>query len=127
MENKTTRFLVLKIIGFACLATFVAGIVLFVTNLGSTEFNSGMFVAAMLMMMLGLLCGAPCLFFGFSPSLSKARASVMQRLHEQNIEIYRAFSTEATHQGSEGKMYCKHCGVQIDVDSRFCKFCGKEL
>ena len=24
-------------------------------------------------------------------------------------------------------MYCKHCGTQIDDDSIFCKYCGKEI
>ena len=24
-------------------------------------------------------------------------------------------------------MYCKHCGKQIDDNSKFCKFCGKQL
>lgn len=24
------------------------------------------------------------------------------------------------------KIYCKHCGKQIDKDSKFCKSCGKE-
>ena len=23
-------------------------------------------------------------------------------------------------------MFCKHCGTQIDIDSKFCKKCGKE-
>ena len=26
----------------------------------------------------------------------------------------------------EATMFCKHCGSAIDVDSRFCKACGKE-
>jgi uncharacterized membrane-anchored protein YhcB (DUF1043 family) len=26
----------------------------------------------------------------------------------------------------EGEMYCKHCGREIDTDSKFCKHCGKE-
>ena len=27
---------------------------------------------------------------------------------------------------NESTMFCKHCGSVIDVDSRFCKTCGKE-
>lgn len=27
---------------------------------------------------------------------------------------------------TEDKVYCKHCGVSIDFDSKFCKKCGKE-
>ncbi|MDD5823347.1 MAG: zinc ribbon domain-containing protein [Firmicutes bacterium] len=26
----------------------------------------------------------------------------------------------------EPQVYCKHCGAQIDADSKFCKVCGKE-
>ena len=26
-----------------------------------------------------------------------------------------------------GEMFCKHCGKQIDKDSKFCKHCGGEL
>ena len=27
---------------------------------------------------------------------------------------------------TEELIYCKHCGVAIDSDSKFCKSCGKE-
>ena len=27
---------------------------------------------------------------------------------------------------TEGKMYCKHCGAEIDADSKFCNHCGQE-
>lgn len=27
---------------------------------------------------------------------------------------------------SEGLMFCKHCGAEIDKDSKYCKSCGKE-
>lgn len=26
----------------------------------------------------------------------------------------------------DGTIYCKHCGRLIDVNSKFCKYCGKE-
>ena len=28
--------------------------------------------------------------------------------------------------GSQNKAYCKECGAEIDVDSKFCKKCGKQ-
>ena len=35
--------------------------------------------------------------------------------------------TIAIKEGLSGKKsYCKHCGTQIDKDSKFCKECGKE-
>ena len=27
----------------------------------------------------------------------------------------------------DNKIYCKHCGAQIDADSTFCKKCGKQI
>lgn len=29
-------------------------------------------------------------------------------------------------ESNENQIYCKHCGSQIDEDSKFCKKCGKE-
>ena len=29
-------------------------------------------------------------------------------------------------EGLSDKIYCKHCGSEIDPDSKFCKNCGKE-
>ena len=35
--------------------------------------------------------------------------------------------TKAVKEGlKENQTYCKHCGVQIDSDSKFCSSCGKE-
>ena len=36
-------------------------------------------------------------------------------------------TTGAIKEGFSGEtVFCKHCGSQIDVDSNFCKKCGKE-
>ena len=136
MKNKITRFLVLKIIGALCLAVFAAGTVMYIVSISTYEFGSGLFIAGLIMMVLGLMSGVPCLFVGFLPRLLQARVNTMQMMQQQNIKIIKELSaasaqvsanTQATQQGSCEKMYCKHCGVQIDIDSRFCKSCGKEL
>ena len=32
----------------------------------------------------------------------------------------------AIKKGIKSNIYCKHCGKDIDADSKFCKHCGKE-
>ena len=136
MKNKITRFLVLKIIGAVCLSVFVAGLIMYIISIGTHEIGSGIFIASFIMMTLGLLSGVPCLFFGFLPRLNQARINTMQMMQQQNIKIIKELSAasaqvaanaQATHQVGGEKMYCKHCGVQIDIDSKFCKACGKEV
>jgi len=152
MKDKTTRFLVLKIIGCVGILIAIAGIIMFIINLGG-EFNAGLFIAGLLMMVLGILSGVPCLFFGFLPRLLAARVATMQQLQQQNIHIIKELSQAAAEASANmqaaanapssiastpreepapvdtamDKMYCKHCGAQIDSDSKFCKACGKEL
>lgn len=164
MENNTnnnnSRFLVLKIIGCVGIAIAVTGIIIYICNLAG-EFSTGLFITGLLMMILGILSGVPCLFFGFLPRLLAARISAMQQLQQQNISVYKELyaaaaqataNAQATAQASDApakeecqenvavgsqdasneeakdnsKMYCKHCGAQIDSDSKFCKVCGKE-
>lgn len=44
-------------------------------------------------------------------------------INKKGIEI----TTNAIKEGlTRSKIYCKHCGKLIDVDSKFCKLCGKE-
>lgn len=158
-NNNSSRFLVLKIIGCVGIAIAVTGIIIYICNLAG-EFSTGLFITGLLMMILGILSGVPCLFFGFLPRLLAARISAMQQLQQQNINVFKELSAaaaqaaanaQAAAQAAEApameireesvaqesseeqaqttantKMYCKHCGVQIDSDSKFCKSCGKE-
>ena len=44
-------------------------------------------------------------------------------ISKDGVEI----TARAVKKGFSGEtIYCKHCGNSIDVDSRFCKTCGKE-
>ena len=60
---------------------------------------------------------------------------------DENEEILREMATKEANIAKEGietttraikkgftddVIYCKHCGVSIDSDSKFCKKCGKE-
>ena len=38
----------------------------------------------------------------------------------------RAIKKGITEDVKEKLVYCKHCGKEIEVDSKFCKYCGKE-
>lgn len=151
MKENAKRNLVLMIIGGVGIAIAVAGIIMYIVNLGG-EFSTGLFIAGLLMMVLGILSGVPCLFFAFLPRLLEARVESMQRLQQQNIHIIKEISAAASQASADmhaatstpdssdntvteesvsennvEKMYCKYCGVQIDLDSKFCKSCGKEL
>ena len=35
-------------------------------------------------------------------------------------------TAKAVKEGLKDTMFCKHCGNEIDVDSKYCRFCGKE-
>ena len=36
-------------------------------------------------------------------------------------------TARAIKEGLKDFVYCKHCGAEIDTDSKFCKACGKKL
>jgi type III secretory pathway component EscV len=134
MKSKITRYLVLKIVGLIGIAVAVTGIVLYIISIDNGGAGSGLFIAGLLMMILGILSGVPCIFIGFLPRLLEARVQAMQTLQQQNIHILKEVSQAATEASNSikaandsNKMYCKYCGVQIDADSKFCKSCGKEL
>ena len=43
------------------------------------------------------------------------------------VEGAKDESEEASVKSSTGgQIFCKHCGKQIDADSKFCSYCGKE-
>lgn len=55
---------------------------------------------------------------------------VMKEVSTKSAEINREgieIMAQAVKKGFEkGKIFCKHCGHQIDQDSKFCNKCGKE-
>ena len=97
-----------------------------------------------IMWVIGL--AVPIIAFGmiFSPKL---RAKFMSHqlkaskyMMEQNEELLKELSTKSANLSKEGikikagavkegfsvdSIYCKHCGISIDSESKFCKACGK--
>ena len=83
------------------------------------------------------------LFVGFSPNIMSMNAKTVKYMQQENKEVLKDIATtsaeiseeaivkktKAVKKGlvSKETMYCKHCGQEIDADSKFCKKCGKEL
>ena len=55
---------------------------------------------------------------------------ILKETANKTANINKDAITTMTHAIKEGftedLIYCKHCGVAIDGDSKFCKSCGKE-
>ena len=134
MEQKNKNklpiiFLIFKILG---LGLIVGGIVVLIVK--KNEFGGGMF-PAFPMMGFGLVITV----WGFIPNISKMAIKTNRYLQEENKQDLTDIAntsadisseaitktTRAVKEGLKETMYCKHCGSQIDIDSKFCKVCGK--
>lgn len=141
MDNKKPKhFLVLKIIGFICIAVAIAGAILSFTGFGNFETNN--FMIGGILMCFGMFIGTLCLATGFRPEISKLSAKSERYIINNNKEeltditntsadiVDDAISqtARAVKRGltQNESMFCKHCGAQIDIDSKFCNKCGKE-
>ena len=140
MNNKKPKhFIVLKIIGFIAIALAIAGIVL--TFVGFGDFESNNFIIGSIMTTFGLFAGTTCLIIGFGPEFAKMQTKTTKYIQQQNkqdlteiantsadiVDEAITKTTKAIKEGlTEDKIFCKHCGIQIDADSKFCKKCGKE-
>lgn len=55
---------------------------------------------------------------------------ILKETADKTANINKDAVTTMAHAIKEGftekLIYCKHCGVAIDADSKFCKSCGKE-
>lgn len=138
MNNKKPKhFLIFKIIGFLSVIAGAAGLILW---FGSNDFMTGALLAGF--GMFGLFIGINCLVIGFRPEISKMSTKSTRYIINDNkddltditntsadivggaiTQTVRAVKRGVTNQES---MFCKHCGAQIDADSRFCNKCGKE-
>lgn len=53
--------------------------------------------------------------------------NVVGSVRDGIVEGAKDESEEASVKSSTGgQIFCKHCGKQIDADSKFCSYCGKE-
>ena len=74
--------------------------------------------------------------------MAKIQAELEKDILEDNQEILKETAKQKANINKEavkvmasavkegfsgnGEMFCKHCGASIDLDSKFCKKCGKE-
>lgn len=136
-QQKTQKpkiFLVLKVVFGLLLCT------------GITLIICGAVLHGRFSMMLfgGFTCMVLCLplgFMAFAPNIQRTSIKTQKYIIEQNHEDLKDISSqtgeiagagvkpvvEAVKDGlSDDKIFCKHCGAEIDADSKFCSRCGKE-
>ncbi|MBR4943497.1 MAG: zinc ribbon domain-containing protein [Clostridia bacterium] len=136
--KKPKIFTIFKIIGVAGLAIIILAVVLFITGFGNFESNN--FMIGMFLFPVGV--GA-CVFgftSGFKPEIAKFRVQTAKYVQQETkddltdlatstAEIHSEAVTttaKAVKKGLTQTKYCKHCGAEIDADSKFCSQCGKE-
>ena len=131
MNKSNVRALIFKIAGFAFLCVGICGIVLFILGFG--DFDHQQFIIGLLMMTFGIFIGAFCLIIGFLPQLSKWGINRAVRLQAQNMDLIKEMVNSSAQisqkiaNETSNTVFCKHCGTQIDSDSKFCKSCGVQL
>lgn len=129
-ENKKNKlpiiFLIFKIIG---LGLIIGAVVLLIISEGDYLFPS--------LPMIGF--GIVITLWGLIPNINKLSIKTTKYLQEEHKEDLTDIAntsadisseavtktTKAVKKGLKDTMYCKHCGEQIDADSKFCKSCGK--
>ena len=138
MSNKPKHFLVFKIVGIIGILAAVAGVILIITGFGNLE-NNNFMIGAMLMP-IGAFAGFSGILVGFGPEIAKAKAKTARYIQEENKEDLAAIASTgaeimsdavkttvgAVNEGMRKTIFCKHCGKEIDSDSKFCQECGKE-
>ena len=137
-NNKPKHFIVFKIIGF--IATIVAIVGFVLTFVGFGDFESNKFIIGGFMATFGLFFAISCLMIGFRPEIIKMSAKSTKYIQQENKEDFKDIastsadiasdsitkSTIAIKNGLNDKIFCKHCGEKIDLDSKFCNKCGKK-
>ena len=136
----TPRYLwIFKIIGVIGAIASVTGIVLAITGFG--DFESNNFMIGGFMAVIGFMMTGFGITIGFAPEIAKARTKAVRYIQEENKEDLTAIANNsadimsdavsktanALANGVQKTMFCKHCGARIDIDSKFCSSCGKEL
>ena len=136
--KKPKHFLLFKIIGFVGVVVAVVGVVLVIVGFG--DFETKKFLIGSLMFPLGIFVGVYCLIMGFRPEISKMKTKTIKHIQEENKNDLQDIMTSSAKIASEAvkittnainkelqkSMFCKHCGKEIDVDSKFCRYCGGE-
>ena len=139
MEKKPGHFLVFKIIGFIGIGIAVIGLINLFNGFGN--FGSNNFLVGMFMMPIGVFIGFTFLMLGFRPEISKMATKSVKYIQQENKEVLKDIAStnaeitseaatttaRAIKEGLKNTIFCKHCRKEIDADSKFCRYCGKEL
>ena len=136
--KKPLSFLILRIIGFCCLALALLGIVLVIVGFGDFETNN--FMIGGFLTTFGLFAGIACTVASFLPEISKTTIRTQKYIQNENKEDLTDLantaaeinanavttSSRAAAQGftQENTVFCKECGAKIAADSKFCRHCG---
>ena len=141
-QQKPIFFLILKILALIFLGATITGIVLSVKGFG--DFESNNFMIGGILTCFGFFLTFTCAIIGFSPEIKKLSIKTHKYQIEENkqdltdianataditkgaVQTTASAVKEGFTSPDEPQMYCKHCGAQIDANSRFCKVCGKE-
>ena len=137
-NNKPIHFLIFKILGVLFLFVTVGGFVLVFRGFGDTESNN--FMIGALLSTFGLFLTGTFLMIGFRPEITrmstKSAKYIQQENKEEFIDIVNTSAdissvavtktARAIKKGLKDTMFCKHCGAEIDADSKFCNSCGGE-
>ena len=136
--KKPLSFLILRIIGFCCLALALLGIVLVIVGFGDFETNN--FMIGGFLTTFGLFTGIACTVASFLPEISKTTIRTQKYIQNENKEDLTDLANTAAEinanavttisraaaQGftQENTVFCKECGAKIAADSKFCRHCG---
>lgn len=65
-------------------------------------------------------------------NIVKNNEDILKETANKTADINKEAVKTIAHSIKEGftndnSFYCKHCGEQVDADSKFCKKCGKQL
>ena len=147
-ENKNQEpkfYKVMRILSLCLLAVGIILIVLAYTAFSKETWHGkqpswGSLISGIFMAFLAF----PSFFIGFMPKIVKGMAKTniylskeIQQEHKEDLSNIASTSADisseaitktakAVKKGLKNTMFCKHCGTEIDADSKFCNSCGKE-
>ena len=130
--------MIFKLVGVIGVIVAITGMVLIITGFG--DFESNNFMIGGFLTVIGIMAGFCGIIIGFSPEIAKAKTRAARYIQEENKDDLTALAsntaeimsdavtttTSAAIKGMRKTIFCKHCGQEIDGDSKFCSFCGKE-
>lgn len=147
MDNKKPKhFLIFKIAGFSLLAigiiVLIIGLSVNVPEMGADDWFE-LSSKRSSTIMAGVVCcmfSMPLFFLGFRAEITKMMTKSAKYIQEENKQDLTDIAsntadiasdavkktTRAIKDGLKDTIFCKHCGAEIDADSKFCSKCGKE-